>query len=109
VYGTASASHINELIKLNNKTLRILQFRNNRLHVGELYKFFSTAPIFKLRVIQVAAFVHKVIHHPTELHIIFWNNFVFNAEFYICNTRHEQNVHVHPIQIAYGQRMIRYS
>jgi hypothetical protein len=38
VYGTASASHMNKLVKLNNKILIILEFRNTRSRVGESYK-----------------------------------------------------------------------
>jgi hypothetical protein len=95
---------MNKLVKLNKKILRILQFRNNRSHVGES---FDTLPISKLHDLEVATFVHKVIHHPTELPIIFRNYFMFNAEFYSYNTRHEQDIHAHPIKTAYGQCMIR--
>jgi hypothetical protein len=100
---------MNKLVKLNNKILRILHFRNNRSHVGELYKSFDTLPIFKLRDLEIATFVHKVIHHPIELSIIFRNYLMFNAQFYSHNTRHKQDIHVYPIKTAYGQCMIRYS
>jgi hypothetical protein len=71
MYGTSSALHMIKLVRLDNKILRIPHLRNNRSHVGELYKSFSTLPIFELYDLQVATFIHKAIHHPTEVPTIF--------------------------------------
>ena len=109
VYGTATVSHLNKLAKLNNKILRILQFKNIRSHVGELYRSFNTLPIFELYDLQIATVVHKVIHHPDEVPAIYRDYFALNVEHHNYDTRRKQDIHVVPIKTAYGQRRIRYT
>jgi hypothetical protein len=63
VYGAASASRLDTLVKLNNKILQILQYKDNRSHIGELFKTFGTLPVCDFNELQIATFVHKVFHH----------------------------------------------
>jgi hypothetical protein len=47
VYGTAIASRMGKLVELNSKIMRILQFKENRSRVGELYKSFGIPPVYE--------------------------------------------------------------
>ena len=87
--------------------MRILQYKDNRSHVGELYKSFGTLPIPDLYELQIATFVHKVFHHSNEMPTVFLDYFVTNDEIHDYNTRHKDYIHGYTIKTAYGQRMIK--
>jgi hypothetical protein len=64
VYGSAAASTLSKLVKLE---IRYCEFGSVKTidhnHVGELCKTFDTLPVSDLYELQIATFVHKLFHH----------------------------------------------
>jgi len=56
----ANKNHINRLMILNNKILRITQNKPLRYNVTELYKNFNTLPLPELHKFQLLCLVHKI-------------------------------------------------
>jgi hypothetical protein len=104
VYGSVSASHLDILIKLNRKILQILQYKDSRSHVSELFKTFGTLPVSDLYVLHIVTVVHEVFHHSYKVPTVLNNYFVLHD----YNTRHEDNIHGYAIKTTDGLRMIRY-
>jgi len=52
VYGKSSLNHLNRVIILNNKLLRIVQNKSLRTPVIELYRNFNTLPLPQLQSVQ---------------------------------------------------------
>ena len=71
VYGNSSLSHLNKLIILNNKLLRIVQNKSLRTPVIELYRNFNTLPLPQLHQFQLLCLVHKYLHCRSQLPIVF--------------------------------------
>ena len=60
-------TYLDELMKLNNTLLRILQCKPITTPIRELYKTCNTLLITDLHKQQLLLFVHKFIHHPELL------------------------------------------
>jgi len=78
VCGNTCSSYIDKLSKLNNKLLRILQHKQFRSHVRDLYIEFNTLPVTVLHEQQLLILAHKIIHHDhpesvPELFIDYFN------------------------------------
>jgi hypothetical protein len=71
MYSSASVSHLDKLVKLNNKILRILFYVYSRSHVGELYKKFGILPVSDLHELQYTTLVHKVFYYSYEVPTVF--------------------------------------
>ena len=84
-----------------------MQGKHKRSHVGELYKQFGTLPIPDSHELQIASFVHRVLHHPNEISTIFRDYFVMNEDLHAYNTSRKDSIHVVEIKTNYGQRLIR--
>jgi hypothetical protein len=91
VYGSAPASHLGKLVKLD-KIMRILQYKDNKSYVGRLYKTFGTLPVSDLDELQIATFVEKVLHHFYEVPIVLNDYFVANDELHTYNTIRKDNI-----------------
>jgi hypothetical protein len=54
IYANTWPTHLHKLMKLNNKLLRILQFRDNTTSNFDVYLRYNTLPIDQLHVFQLA-------------------------------------------------------
>jgi len=63
VYANTTANHLSKLIVLNNKLLRILQYKSMKSHSIDHYKTYSTLPIQLLHNYQILIFIHKYFHN----------------------------------------------
>ena len=110
LYANTYKTYLNRLVKLNNKLLRILQNKPVDTPTKELYDEYSTLPIGDLHVQQLLIFVHKFIHHPTDIPDIFFqaNYFITNNKFYEYNARTNRNLHIYRPHTSYGQRNIKF-
>jgi len=82
IYANTKPSHLDKLMKLNNKLLKILQCKPITTPIRELYKTYNTLVITDHHKQQLLLFVHKFIHRPELLPEIFINTkfFTFNDE-----------------------------
>jgi len=79
IYGNTYQSHLSELVKLNNKILRILQNAPLKFHTLSSYKNYNTLPLPLLHDIQILLFVHKFLYHGNKIPSIFVSYFTQNT------------------------------
>jgi len=108
LYGCAYQSHLDKLVKLNNKLLRILQFKNKRCHVTDLYSAYNTLDVPSVYKLQLLLFVHKFIHHCELLPEVFKNYFVFNNSIHGYVTRHKDDLHLNSVKTNFGHRSVKF-
>ena len=61
VYANTTANHLSKLIILNNKLLRILQFKSLKTYNSELYKTYFTLPLELLHNFQKLLFIQSYL------------------------------------------------
>ena len=108
LYGTANSTSLDKLVKLNNKILRILQFKDKKSHVSELYINFNTLQINSLCDMQLLSLVNKFYHHKDLLPTIYKDYFTSNSSVHTHNTRLKEGLHVERYRTNYGQKTIKY-
>ena len=69
-----------KLTVLNNKLLRILQYKPIRTHSYELYQTYFTLPVQLLHKYQILIFMHNYIYYRTKLPVVFSAYFVIIAD-----------------------------
>ena len=107
IYGNASASCLDPLVKLNNKILRILQGKNRYSHIRNLYTEYETLPISLLFQFQILKFVYKSHHTPEFLPAIYNNYFIPNSVIHQHNTRSKKDLHRFPVRSLIGAKQIK--
>ena len=65
--GNTCVSFLHDLTVINNKLLRILQFKTMYTPVIELYDSYSTLPVNLLNQFQLVILMHKIIHNPDRV------------------------------------------
>ena len=108
VYGNSSLSHLNKLIILKNKLLRIVQNKSFRTSVIELYRNFNTLPLPELHQFPLLCLVHKYLHCRSQLPIVFSKYFTLNKDIHHYNTRSTENLHLTRVNTARGVRNIKF-
>jgi len=68
IYGNTYINHLNRLIILNNKLLRILQKAPRDTPVVKLYANFNTLTLPDLHTYHTLKFVHNCIYHQNNCH-----------------------------------------
>jgi len=110
LYANTYNEHLDKLIKLNNKLLRILQNKPISFPVYALYRDYNTLPIPQLHKLQLLLFVHKYFHHPKLLPGIFLKSdyFQLNEQVHTHYTRNISKLHLPSCSTSYGCRNIKY-
>ena len=106
IYGNASHSQLDKLIKLNNKILRILQFKTIETSNMIIYRNYNTLPIPTLFKCKILTLVHNFKHHKDKLPVIFKNYFTENCTIHTYATRNSDNLHIISTNSCYGARTI---
>jgi hypothetical protein len=110
VYANTCSSHLDKLIKLNNKLLRILQNKPLCTPVFELYLAYNTLPIPQLHIQQLLLFVNKFMHHPDTLPVAFIKNsyFITNRQVHNYPTRDNTDLHLPNSYTNFGSRNTKF-
>lgn len=106
IYANTYATHLEKLITLNNKILRILQFKLSKSHRADLYLEYNTLPINLLFKYKISTFIHKCIYNKGLLPLIFQDYLSLNNSVHSHNTRTKDLVHVSQVNKFYGSRSI---
>jgi len=106
IYANTYVTHLEKLITLNNKILRILQFKLSKSHRADLYLEYNTLPINLLFKYKISTFIHKCIYNKGLLPLIFQNYLSLNNSVHSHNTRTKDLVHVSQVNKFYGSRSI---
>ena len=107
IYGNAFASHLDPLIKLNNKILRIIQGKNRFSQTRNLYIEFGILMIPFLFQFQILQFVYKCQNNKNLLPIIYSNYFTPNQLIHCHDTRTKSDLHRFPIDNSTGAKQIK--
>ena len=104
LYANTYTSYLENLLKLNNKILRILQFKPRMSSTPELYACYGTLPITLLFKYQILLFVRKYVHDFSLLPSVFTDFLKVNALHHSFNTRIKNDFHVTYYSTNYGSR-----
>ena len=108
IYGNTYINHLNRLMILNNKLLRILQKAPRDTPVVKLYANFNTLTLPDLHTYHILKFVHNCIYHQNKLPYIFSNYFTQNYMLHIYNTRSREHLYLEQTNSSLGQRSIKF-
>jgi len=107
VYANTSTDHLSKLIVLNNKLLRILQYKSIKSHSIDYYKTYSTLPIQLLHNYQILIFIHKYVYNKDKLPRVFSNYFEENSLFNCYdNTRQKDHFHTYTVLSDLGKSQL---
>ena len=105
VWGCAAQYHINSLITLQKKAVRIITSSKFREHTMPLFQTLNILTIPQLYLYRIGMFMFKVFHHNVPL--ICQSMFVTNADIHCYNTRQRHQLHVPISQSATLFKTIR--
>ena len=108
IYANTHKSDLSDLIILNNKLLRIIQKKDLKANVAELYNEYSTLPIDLLHKFKVLKLVHLFTYSRECLPVAFRNYFTLNSSENQHNTGNSSNFHLGANQTSFGMRSITY-
>lgn len=107
IYGNTSITHLDPLIKVNNKLLRIIQNRNRRAHIYNLYNEYNTLPINYMFEFKILTFMHKYKFYKNELPEIYHNYFTYNNEIHSHDTKSSGSFHMEQANKNFGKRNLK--
>jgi len=108
VYSNTTANHLSKLIILNNKLLRILQYKSIKSHSIGLYITYCTLPIQLLHNYQILIFIHKYVYNKDKLPSVFSNYFAKNSLFHCYDTRQKDHFHTYTGLSDLGKKSVKY-
>jgi hypothetical protein len=107
LYANTSHTHLDELMKLNNKILRILPNRPRLTAIKSLYHEYGTLPIHELHEYQFLLFVYKIVHRNEHLPDLFKTYFDENSRLHSYNTHSKSDLNLYRMNTTYGQRCLK--
>jgi len=108
IYANTTKNHINRLMILNNKILRITQNKPLRYDVTELYKNFNTLPLPELHKFQLLCLVHKYYYCKDQLPSTFSSYFQINHDIHHHHTRSSDHIHLSAVKTSLGAKSIKF-
>ena len=106
IYANTKKSYLNDLQILNNRILRILQFKNIITKIIELYSTYNTLPITHLHDYKLSLLAFKFLYHPHILPYSFCNYSTLNLTIHSHFTRTYSNIHITSCRKQLGKRAI---
>jgi hypothetical protein len=104
VYANTCKSYLNELIILNNKALRLLQFLPIETPTATLYTNYHTLNIPNLHTFKLLQLVHKRVYSSTLLPIAFKEYFRLNSDMHRHNLRDPFNLYILSYNKGVGEK-----
>lgn len=94
LYVSGSSNYVSKLHIINNKILRILQFKDIRTPIIELYNNYNTLDLYHLFRYKLLLFVHKWFYYKNNLPLRFANYFSVKQTLTGYNTRYPYDLYV---------------
>ena len=107
VYGVAKECHLKRLQVLQNRMLKILQFKNYRYSTNILHKCCGILKVKDLYEAKILNFMHKVHHNPEKLPNAFHNYFETNESKYKYETRQRKDYKLCRTRKHWGDQMLK--
>jgi hypothetical protein len=108
VYGNTVASVLHPLTVLNNRILRILQFKPFRTHTADLYKTYSTLPVEFLHEFKLLILMYKYFHLPHLIPASYIGYFKLNLSVHSHNTRMSTDIFLERFRSNFGKKKMHY-
>ena len=108
VYANTCKSHLEKLVVLNNKLLRIAQNCQVRTCTVDLYKRYSTLPLPLLHEYNVLCFVHKCFYNSLAMPNVFNDYFQLNNAIHVYGTRSFDRLHLYTVNSSFGLKCIKF-
>jgi len=105
IYANTFQSYYSDLITLNNRLLRILQFKELSSSTAKLYLEYNTLPVDQLFVFQLLMHTFNILNNPNMLPEIFQRDYILNSDIHSYNTRSTQDLHRTQTISSYGARI----
>lgn len=109
LFGYASDHLLNKLNVINNKLLRILQFRPIQTNSLELYKLYNTLPISKLYQFKLILFTHSWVYRKAKLPECFHNLFNYKRNVFNHYTRNNSDLFVVRCKSSLYQKSFKFN
>ena len=108
IYGNTYASYLEKLQKVNNEILRILQYKEARTGLIDLYYSYETLPLDQLHLYEIMSLVHRFVYEIEKLPKVYAQYFTINSTVHGHNNRSNNMLHLMPIRSSFGHRMIKF-
>jgi len=108
VYANTCKSHLDKLMVLNNKILRIAQGRSIRTRTVNLYMEYNTLPLPALHQYEVISFVHRCLYKDKSLPDLFIDYFYLNNSFHSYATRSSDKIHLCSANSSFGNKGLKF-
>ena len=107
VYGCAAAKSTKQLQVLQNRILRILQFKDYRYPTNALHKEANLLKLTDFYEFKILKFMQQVHHNNDKLPTVLQNYFVTNENLYKYDTRQSKHYQIRKAKKAWGNKMMR--
>jgi len=108
VYASTCKFHLEKLIVLNNKLLRIALSCSERTRTVSLYKRYFTLPLPLLHQYNVLCFVHKCYYSNLALPTVFKDYFHTNNIIHVYDTRSYDMLHLYTVNSPFSAKCIKF-
>ena len=108
LYSNTNKTYLHDLVILNNKMLRILQFMPNTCHISDLFERFNTLQIEDLHKFKLLILIHKYFYGRELLPIAFQKYLNTNVLIHEHNTRTQINIHLDSFASSSGTRCTQF-
>lgn len=105
VWGSATCSRLQPLVKLQKKAIRIITLAGYHESSEPLFLSTNILPLSKIHVFKIALSMFNMHHDKTP--VVFNDMFVLNDQVHSYNTRHKKNLHVPLAKSNYVKNTIR--
>ena len=104
-YANNYAIRLHDLTILNNRVLRIIQNKNSRSSILDLYRDFNTLPINKLFQFKILAHAHALYNKSPSLPSFFYAEVMANHQVHTYSTRSQDDFHRLSISTRNGEHL----
>lgn len=108
IYANTKPTYLKHLRTLNNKILRILQYKDRKSNTKDLYQAYGTLDINSLHEHKLLLLGHKLRYNNDSLPEIYNQYIQFNFNIHNHNTRNSIDNHVHSCRTETGKRNLKY-
>lgn len=109
VYGSADMTSLSKLMILNNRILRILQWKKLDFPIIELYRNYNTLPIPALCNFQLLCFMFNYTKNNKVIPNALRNYFTINNTVHTHNTRARNEYHLFSVNSNIGKKTMSFS
>ena len=106
VWGSASCTQMNSLMKMQKRAVRLINFANYRDHTDPLFKESKLLKLNQIYTYSIISFMFNVYHKKSP--DLFQDMFIRNNELHNYSTRRSLQFHVPLVKTAIRQKSICY-